>query len=1678
MNSDKQKPAGKIIRWKVRVYVLALLTLFYGGRVFSASLISHPWRSVYGSFYNGNFYLGVGNSFAVLPGASGPFHLTTLLIRNTLKLLLMSGGILGRSFRTAGSIKYTHGKMVDCSPHDVAIEDPVLRSLLSIQSGCINETEPLWVINAAPVWPFSIPGFDARRMSQVPLYNLNQLMQQHRLSFISLQPSRAPGSPVGQVTGVVTAYTCTHYGSCFAIEFDFAMGGHKWLLEELLVRSRDAPWPVPWQKNSSLKINSVFTAGVINPVINGLSCLLEHTDSFGQQRSCRGNHRIIQKSDFSWRYISRKQTLLSQKWLYAGAGYRILPLQPCNSGAGKNIWKCPQYLVWSQDHSSRSAFAESMPVLSIAGDHGFTDYQARYFDYDLRGIGTFHRSVNHADRLLKYLVSLSASLSLFADSYDPEPAGALVPVQSGGQLLPLMNIAITSSLYSRAELMQTLKKDMEPLSLPIQKPTGRTGAANPGQGMVSDGRYQQARVPGSRRGQGYYLYNGSGGRDNGGFRPPYPGSAKPYVMANRYDVHDMLRQLFRYGFRDNLLPLTSNLAAAITETTDGNSPEILAFKSRMQLAFMQQATTLEKHLTQPVGHILYLLISGQFDPLNINQVITLSELTGQDLLIFLASAPGLHGYKYYRRGSLDVISGELNNPLPEVDRNTLVLAYNPDPHGFKRMGLPENKNGRILPLGVDEVLLSYRLFMPPFPTTDTDMKGLINNVLQEYYSDANLGVLHQSRQYLARAGLLSFCPVGRIQQNRFFYSKTLLENIEWFWQNNRKHLMADQALFFRAVESSKIEKELRTSSRLRFNPSIGQVGESEFDTLFFLEMALPLMGGLVESQHRIVGILMDVLKEHTFFGSQGWRAAIYGGAATRSHLLVHRFMGDLDLAVRQGVMSVNDVDVMVSSEAERNMLVTLLKDHLRREMPSLNIKEVTRKKEHLHTHILKICYDWARVFSIDISYSDKPDYYDFSGVTLMELPAFQGARGVIKLPVIGLKSLLNRMVQESSMPEKDKESARRRNNARWNLELFAEGDGTVKAMLKELMPPKPDLPDVIPKEANMARDLHEIESSEEPQPGSIAQSPEPELVSKPVISLIRTQEFLDVEEKPDWSEQLTIVPYASEPDPVFTVDVKEKSVESETVDGTVSLFFSGATVSTRQTPEPALTYSDLYQILPLDEAELPGITDSDMSLVSTRMISDSESGDSHDKAKEISGAETPEESRLEILWPQSYPVRTYEDLYSDRNKLEPLLGWATFPEEVTEENIYLGDKFVSHLLTLQARVTRTGGNITVLLSASGIKNIELANLSYSIPDYAYLNARTMPWHINGGRLLLTLYRARYFHQAFPYLAAILGDPRSRLFQPASLVKMAKEFRKSAYPVNRRYELAGDLPDWPEPDEAIKEIADLLMAGKDEQAAMLKAISRRFLNDLEQGYFHAGLGMVILQLGGFSKTQKNFLVSRIAYGFDGAPGARWLLSSLQTSGYSGPDDFYLFRQWQAFRNRYKKDIADVTELKEIYGQFRSLIADIPENDEDYLPEQLMVLDDPLYMSFAWLAKNMRAYNKRNAGKDDSDGYDLLGRMMLSVYFHLEQNLELMMDLPRLQQFRALAKIRGELDKNYSHSDLIDRKIVKRFLVRLVRAWTMTKNYIYVEFFRKMLLSFRDENSVRVLLWFGKELQKKQ
>ena len=327
---------------------------------------------------------------------------------------------------------------------------------------------------------FSVPGFVDQDMEQVSLYHLYQLMHRYSLRFITLQPSRKLDSVTGQATGSLSAYTCTHHNTCFAVEFDFDMAAeHKWLLEELIVRTQAEPKPIPWKKKLDLKISSVLEQPIIDQVVNGFSCFLDHSiaPQVGRNLPCKGGSSISLQNNFKWRFVSENKETLSHNWLYAGAGYRILPLQSCQGESDKNIWQCPSHLVWSQGALSWSGFAERVPVLSIRRDVNPSNYQARYFDYDFLGIGAFYRNVNHAEKLLKYLVSLPASLNSIIGGYAQEFGNEVVPYQQDRRLVQLINIVTRSSLFYNAERHPlSLKKDMDPISVPIETPVGKEGA--------------------------------------------------------------------------------------------------------------------------------------------------------------------------------------------------------------------------------------------------------------------------------------------------------------------------------------------------------------------------------------------------------------------------------------------------------------------------------------------------------------------------------------------------------------------------------------------------------------------------------------------------------------------------------------------------------------------------------------------------------------------------------------------------------------------------------------------------------------------------------------------------------------------------------------------------------------------------------------------------------------------------------------------------------------------------------------------------------------------------------------------------------------------------------------------------------------------------------------------------
>ena len=1769
MDNDKDTSAVRVrgslfLIGKPAIRLVVLLSLLFCCEAFSGGWNSHRYLSLYGSFHNNHFYIGFGNSFTVLPNVSGPLHLTALLIRQALKSMIMSGGIFRKSFNQNPYLKFTREKMVDCSSHEVAIDDPFLSKLLSIQTGCVNGEEPVWVIYSSPVKPFTIPNFDAKKLAEIPLFRLHQLMNEYQLSFIALQPFRIWNSVTNVSDSWINIYTCNVYQECHAIEFEHSIGAdYKWLIEELLVRTHSEPWPLLWQKNTLFKVASVFDQMIIEQLEDSLNCLLQNFDLGGQLNNlrCEKEQQLLRQNEFKWRFFPINSGLQHQDWLFTGAGYRILPLQPCKAANNNRQWMCPSYLVWSQNSARYSEFSEKMPVLSIRFDDQVKDYQARYFNNDFRGIGYFDQNENHAEKLLRYLIGLPVGLGLFSNHYSMQANDQLLPVSDIKQLYPLIN-RITK-LFFLPETVNSVRQekiDMQLSNKPLAKQSGANSAGfwapvSVGQGGMQRDGWGNA---GRRNSQA------SGGRGNGrdGFGPPFSGGARPYVMPGIHDFNDMLRQLFRQGFLDNYLPLTASVSAAITESFDLNGIDVQSYRAKISTDYAYSAAALSPRLTQPVEEVFHQIMADRFDPLNVNHMIALSEWMKQDVLIFLASAPGLHGYKYYRKGGREVISGELAGLLPELNQQTLVLAYTPRPLGFKRMGLPEKITKPILPVGVSELLHAYRHFSGASTTTDTDVKVLINNVLREYYTAATSEVLDRSRQYLARAGLLSVLPITTDNPERVYYSKTLLENIEWFWQNNRKHLLRDPVIFFNFLEDLNIERELKVSSSLRFDPSVGQVGGSEFITPYFIDLALPAMRPLVETQHQIVWLLKTILEKKEFISDQGWHGAVYGGAATRSHLLQHRFSGDLDQAVKLGALAVNDIDIMVTSEQVRDMLVTFLKVTLKKEFPGLNLKEFVMQKDHLHTYILKICFDWARIFSIDISYSDEPDYYDFTDVTSMELPAYQGSRGIIQLPVIGLRALIKRMVYESHLLGEKEETVRRRKTTLWNLQLFSDGDGIVKAILDELQPAvllvrevmvdepamqepqseitepgpelsvtemssfsgvvnsEPDFSDERPespkseiriekvseetlkkkndkgrrerirrrkKQAMVLKqglNAAEIELTERPELQE--KEPEGELPVTPKPILIRTEESLEIEEysRSDITKQFHFISLEPEPD-YFSLDSEEQALISAQELGEGSVWLeSREKKNTHSSDGSPVIFPDLFHIVPDDEAEIPVTPNSDTPVVPTRTLIEPYCEEYSEEVQE-----TPQKSRgnvIYVLWEYSKLFNTDVDLFLDTSKPEPLLGWASFQETLLKENVSLENRLILQLRSLQAQVIRIGSKVCVLLDADRLKEIGSGSFAYTIPDLAFLEARIIPWNINDGRILLALYRARYFHQAFPYLVAIMGNPDSKLFQPLSLIKMAREFRKSAYPVTRRYDIVGNQLEWPVLDNALQQMTALLMAGDEQRTAMLKNYSKIFLKNMEQGQFHAGLGMVIHKLGGFSKTQQDYVMTHVQYAYSSHPGARWLVSAFQpalkTDDFSvSGDEIHLYRQWQLFREHHKNKRPDVAKLNIIVEQFRSILGYTPDVYNDYLAEQLMILDDELYMKFGWLTSNMKKFKRPDARPDDArpddvQGYSVLGNMLLSGYFHLEKSIEYMMDVTRLRQMRMFSKARAELDGVFTFDDAADQALIERFMLRLHSAWEISKDDHYLKVLRE-LVQLKDQNAQEAISRFHTKLQQK-
>ena len=1662
-----------------------------------------PYQPVYGHFYNNHFYLGAWDSFMVIPDTPNSAYLILYVLREGLKKLFSSSSMLWQAMSEPDRLRVVSGGLVDCTSHPVRIEHPELRRLLSIQTACTSDNEPVWLLFSSPVLKRSLPVTTDPSLQSRQLFRLWQLMDWLQLRFLVLKPQYLNKEQNSRQFYGVQLYSCNRDNHCFAIEVDAGSSNCDWLLSELTFH----PFSPAFTKDSDTRLRSVFDEGVMKSVNNALTCYDEFTDD--QQISCGGEGNLVKRGQGYWEYRNNTPVKAEQPWLYKGKYLRILPLTSCHKSEQKHHYQCPVYLHWAFDGvETPDIFQRPPPVLSIRFDQQVTDYHRQYFINDHRWVGMMEDSGNLAEDLFSLLLSSSTGISK-----------------------PLLNTPLFSSspmLLRRAEPVVPMKKTdiwlrdfMTPVSQPlvVEKGDYQFGGGAPAGGQQVQRGGRGDLLPQS---QGH---NGGSGAGGFGQPPPHPFIQPPQLWTIQHDLNNLLWQLQRYHLIANGLPVTSTWLMVIAETVDRNSNAMKLLLRRLKTSMTLRQGRIGLLLTAPPEAVYQHIMTQGFNPLDDNQLKLLAELLKEDIALFIANKPGFHYYHYYRRDSGVIVKGLVSASVSEIPLTTVFLAYAHD-KGMVQLHPDPSVGGYIrsmLPDSVPRVISAYdQLSKEQGQGVET-----LYYLLTGHYNESAKTLLHIMRWRFARAGMLSFPGEAQEDESQLLYSKTLLENMEWFWSKNGKKLQKDVNIDFDVNRLREVVRARQHSSRLRCDRNLGEVAGKELQSSVFTNVALPAMTRLLDVQQHIAVMLMKVLGQI----SDG-NAAIYGGAAIRSYLVEHAFRKNLDTALREGMATVNDIDVMVLNESIQTGVIKNLRTEIERRLPGIIIQEVlVPVTEHIHTIVLKICYEGTRLFSIDVSYSIRDGYYDFSDLEHRILPAFGGEEYGILLPMIGLKALLKNLLFEQRLTM-NKTNERRIVRAQRHLSWFELGDQRAKLILASLLvelseaelpvTPVPQTPDEglhEEPEPEFEKVISEENLLEQARPESITASLYPLL--QPATARIDNPSttYLSV---PFYSEQELIIIRGSHPykpqlpftPAVYQSSRKPRKGKKEYLDVRrnfqLERFLRINKKKKKERPlmmqESAGLVAPVHVSRPTDfQAEL------ELKPVSTEFFNPQDASRAYEPITclEDSPENKPKLERLfntlplqtvltsedyayllsgeeERLLTEGKELLSRTDLIPEEQDHFGLTGWASF---AAVDGVYdqFGDYLLKSLQQMEGRVVYSSGQISVILRKDDLlKAYETGELHFQLPEIAWLMARSQVWNHDDGSLLCWLHRARYSPQALPDLVMLLANPDSRFFNPFILVKLAAEMRQAKYP-DRYYRLI-DAPVWPDLDQSQLTIMTLLQCSGDKQSGdkqsgdeqKVKEESIAFIEGMKNGYFHVGLGMVLWKLKGLSNDQEQWLISQLAMFYMDVPGVRWWLSVLYPDYFSRNEQIinalesgHVYHYWAMFIELAGAGSLPFIHMRRVFDIFNNSYehqeSEHRESEHEVrLPYQLMLLDGFINTHPEWI--NAQLWSIRRAEQTDAvlSDYKMLSNIMLAMYDSLKTNILFMPSRVRLHRFRTVARMRQALETEFSYGDVEDLSVIRTYLLRLVNAQIETGDDVYMRWIREFTRKDKDDANVDAIL----------
>lgn len=1676
--------------------------------------MTYPASSFYLAKHKGDLYFGLGGQFVVIPGVDNPVDFVRYVYRRNIE------NALNQYYFGWRLIIHWLGKSGDfrnsstCRTTQVHFDVQALNALFSIHANCQGKRS-FWTIQSSPVaYDWNNAPLPSSDKTPDPFRLLRQVFLFKNLHSLHLEPFQ--NSNTSDKTLKVLA--CKTVDKCHTIYVKFTLDDDKsagWLIHHLHDRS-----------SLNQPVLSVLDENILLATVHATDCLFEQDTP-----KCSGVSWLNGEPTYT---VPSSKTAHPRNWLYHGKGLSLLPLSYCSQTALLSLQQCPYYLLWSEDYSqSTELVSPPTPVLSLRSSQHLTDYEMTYKKYDFPGVGQGFISANPARELMSAISNALILFIEFAPQSPPVNPGALAPASHG--LLP------AASIQKVIELKQPIAWNpvTEPYTPPIvtlsDRQTNR-GAINLATGQQENSRANspatiQQIIRSSQRRQGD---NNGGGR-----RPPrHTRSLKSYSQPAPADLNDLIQQLEGAGLYPGTEPnfFALNLLA---EKGAVDPVTLMAYQRQIET----QRSQLNPLLRVNAGTVFEEL-KGRFNPWRRAHLILFSELAGQDVIAFMASAPGRHRVLIYRHGEQSYSTHDLSTIDLSLNENTLYLAFSEQEGALRLHPLTFQPQARpLLVTGVDDIMDRTQQRLHEMGLMLDAHQYLINLSTASYDLNAE-HVQAKAKEQLVWSGLAGWKPSDSAQAREVLFSKTLVEAMEFFWDQHLTQLTQDGRIIFTEDHALLIRKAKDIATELRTRKDRFQLEESELSIIptsttdipipLFVQFPILLALDLIDIQRTLAESLSRTLSQ-----LPPDQAAVYGGAATRTHLVNEVFAGDLGRAITAGLPSMNDIDLMVKRPELIDAIATQFTQAVSEVLPEVKVvvDDLPIVSEHVTAKRIKVKYGWSKLFIVDMSYSSDPQYYDFKGVSTLPLPAYGGTTPII-FPMIGLKALIDVVVKENTKGFEGDGNEERKKKSELYLKLFST-PGTMSAALvaqsKTQQKAKDERREVtqktdtieLPNESqsldSKSSDKDSTSTSQTPPLNSQPSTPEPpqtkekksahrkkqksvkaapkkELAFEIEFELPKTE--VKVEEAPSTVQDEKRSQHSqpkkqtqkkgkgrkkdkkiSSPEPEHPIKKKEiaapvkKTLQVEHAGPTplkctpVSLMMTVAVETELNIRTRYPTHPEPETATAIDTTEEKKVTKKKKKKKKKKRSELKPTEEEHDGA-------TSDEGEAPLLTSTPNPrgpkwITQLSDLTLEEHD-KALVGWASFNADLNTPWSPNLANVVELLQTLEATSMKTEQKILIHVDQHKLVEHQYQVRRYHfLPEIGFLLARSFSWGIDNPHIFTLLHEARFFHQAFPYLANILGNPDSPFFEPRTLIKAARESRVARHPALREYHVA-NAPEWPDPssDKHINRIVELLKLSDSENTQLVKEYKDEFLTGMERGEFHAGLAMVLLELKAFNADEKMKLHYLSNSLFSKYPGAYWLMTTFEEQNKENIADWLDMQKTKRIHYYFhlgltlkfwQWDITAVDHFRLSYDDFADIYkrypSDVDERLESLIPE-LMSFESRIYMTSKWYEDHLNKIQTYQITGVENHDYQRLVRMLLSAEYHIDKIFLLSSSAKRV--FHKLeVKRRSALFTNHVTFDPEEdiRFISTSYIRRLRSAYLVTKDPHYLELVKAFKLEYK-------------------